>query len=161
MACCLFGAKPLSIAMLGYCQLNKLQWNFNQNTRLFVQENASENIICEMVAILSRGGGGGGGWVKPVSALSQHDPVTPHGHTHIPLVPRYPPFRQRAHRVADSSVVGSMSTAKPTLTYSKLHQNEYTYREISNTRRTKSQNLNYSRLVLQLAIFVQSIEAKC
>ena len=34
---------------------NKLQWHFNQNVKLFVHENASENIVCEMVAILSRG----------------------------------------------------------------------------------------------------------
>ena len=34
---------------------NKLQWNFNQNIKLFVHENASENIVCEMAAILSRG----------------------------------------------------------------------------------------------------------
>ena len=33
---------------------NKLQWNFNQNTKLFIPENASENIDCEMAAILSR-----------------------------------------------------------------------------------------------------------
>ena len=33
MACRLFGAKPLS----------KLQWNFNQNTKFFIDENASEN----------------------------------------------------------------------------------------------------------------------
>ena len=26
---------------------NKLQLNFNQNTKLFVHENASENVICE------------------------------------------------------------------------------------------------------------------
>ena len=32
---------------------NKLRWNFNQNTKLFIHENASENIVCEMVAILS------------------------------------------------------------------------------------------------------------
>ena len=31
---------------------NKLQWNFNQNTKFFIPENASENIVCEMVAIL-------------------------------------------------------------------------------------------------------------
>ena len=29
---------------------------FNQNTKLFLHENAYENIVCEMVAILSRGG---------------------------------------------------------------------------------------------------------
>ena len=34
---------------------NKLQQNFNQNTKLFILENASENIVCEMAAISSRG----------------------------------------------------------------------------------------------------------
>ena len=38
---------------------NKLQWNFNQNTRLFIHKNASENTVCEMTSILSRGR-----WVK-------------------------------------------------------------------------------------------------
>ena len=42
---------------------NKLQWNFHQNTKLFIHENASENIVCEMVAILSRGR-----WVKATFA---------------------------------------------------------------------------------------------
>ena len=28
--------------------------NFNQNTKLFIHENASEKIVCEMAAILSR-----------------------------------------------------------------------------------------------------------
>ena len=53
----LFGAKPLSKLMLCYCQLdlkNKLKWNFNQNTKIFIHENTSENIVCEMAAILSR-----------------------------------------------------------------------------------------------------------
>ena len=34
------------------------------------------------------------------------------------------------------------------------------YRQISNTSRTKSKNLNVSRLVLKVA-FAQSIEARC
>ena len=34
---------------------NKLQWNFNQNTKRFIHENASENIVCEMVAIFVLG----------------------------------------------------------------------------------------------------------
>ena len=33
---------------------NKLQWNVNQNTKLFIHENVSENVVCEMAAILSR-----------------------------------------------------------------------------------------------------------
>ena len=156
MACRLFGAKPLSIVMLGYYQLNKLQWNFTKNTTLFIHQNASIISSAKWWPFCP-----GRRWVKPVPALSQHDPVTPHGHTHIPSMPRYPLFRQRTHLVGDSSVVGAMSTAKPMLTYSKLHQNEHTYRKIFNTSRTKSPNWNDSRLVLQLAIVVQSIEARC
>ena len=33
---------------------NKLQWNFNRNTKLLVHKNAAENIVWEMGAILSR-----------------------------------------------------------------------------------------------------------
>ena len=33
---------------------NKFQWNFNQNTKLFIHENASQNIVCEIMAILPR-----------------------------------------------------------------------------------------------------------
>ena len=34
---------------------NKLQWNLNQNTKLVIHENAFENVVCEMAAILSWG----------------------------------------------------------------------------------------------------------
>ena len=64
VACRLFGAKPLSKPMLvivNWTLTNKLQWNFNQNTKLFIHENASQNIVCEMTANLSRGR-----WVKPL-----------------------------------------------------------------------------------------------
>ena len=30
------------------------QWNFVSNSEVFIQENALENVVCEMVAILSR-----------------------------------------------------------------------------------------------------------
>ena len=57
MACPLFGTKPLSKPMLffiiNWTLKNILQWNFNQN-KLFFHENASENIIYKMAAILSR-----------------------------------------------------------------------------------------------------------
>ena len=36
-----------------------LQRNLNQNTQFFIHEHASENIVCDMAAILSRGR-----WVK-------------------------------------------------------------------------------------------------
>ena len=66
MVCRLFGTKPLSGQKFCYSQelspgplvyRNKLQWNFNQNRKLFIHGNASEYIVCEMAAILSRGGG--------------------------------------------------------------------------------------------------------
>ena len=34
---------------------NKFQWNFNQNSYIFIEENAFENIVCKMAAILSLG----------------------------------------------------------------------------------------------------------
>ena len=47
MACRLFGARPLSKPMLfffvNWTPMNKLQWNFNQNTKLFIHENAFES----------------------------------------------------------------------------------------------------------------------
>ena len=33
---------------------NKLQWNLNLNSNIFIQENAFESNVCEMTAILSR-----------------------------------------------------------------------------------------------------------
>ena len=34
--------------------MNKFQWNFNQNSSILIQENALENVVCEMASILSR-----------------------------------------------------------------------------------------------------------
>ena len=31
---------------------NKLQWNFNRNLSIFIRENAIENFVCEMAAII-------------------------------------------------------------------------------------------------------------
>ena len=33
---------------------NIFQWKFNQNTTIFIEENACENVVCEMPSILSR-----------------------------------------------------------------------------------------------------------
>ena len=33
---------------------NKLQWNLNKNSNIFIQENAFESVVCETTAILSR-----------------------------------------------------------------------------------------------------------
>ena len=47
-----FGVKSLSKPVPGYCQLvNKLQWNLNRNTKLFIYENAFENVVYEMTTI--------------------------------------------------------------------------------------------------------------
>ena len=58
MACRLVSAKPLSKSMQEYfvnwTLRNKLQWNFNRNTYIFLHENALENVICETAFILSR-----------------------------------------------------------------------------------------------------------
>ena len=31
---------------------NKLQWNFNHKSNIFIKENASENVVCEMASTL-------------------------------------------------------------------------------------------------------------
>ena len=65
MVCRLIGTKPLSGQTFRYSQelspgplvyRTKHQWNFNQNRKRFIHGNASEYIVCEMTAILSRGG---------------------------------------------------------------------------------------------------------
>ena len=33
---------------------NKLQWNLNRNSHIFIQENAFESVVCETAAILSQ-----------------------------------------------------------------------------------------------------------
>ena len=56
MACLLFCAGLLSNPMLGYCQLDpheQTPLKFYQNRKLFIHENASENVVCEMAAVLS------------------------------------------------------------------------------------------------------------
>ena len=57
MACC-YSAPTISKPMLAYCHWiprNKLPWNFNQNTKLFIHEITSENIICKIATIMSMG----------------------------------------------------------------------------------------------------------
>ena len=58
MACHLFGAKPLSKPMLGYCQLDRQEQTsvkFKTEFYHFHYRNACENVICQKSAILSRG----------------------------------------------------------------------------------------------------------
>ena len=52
----LLGAKPLAEPMLTYCQLDPWeQISVNWKSNIFIHENAFENVVCEMAAILSRG----------------------------------------------------------------------------------------------------------
>ena len=53
MACRLEGAKPLSKPVLEYCEVNPWEQTFNQISKIFIQENAFENIVCKTAAILS------------------------------------------------------------------------------------------------------------
>ena len=57
MACRLLGVKPLSKPMLRYCQLDPqvlTSVKFESKYKIFIHENAFENIVSEMAAILSR-----------------------------------------------------------------------------------------------------------
>ena len=57
MACCLFGAKPLSDPMLPYCQLDpkeQISVEFYSKIKNFIQENTLENVTCKMAAITSQ-----------------------------------------------------------------------------------------------------------
>ena len=57
MACRLLGGKPLSEQIQAYCQLEPYEktWlKFDQNSYIFIHENAFANVVWEMAAILSR-----------------------------------------------------------------------------------------------------------
>ena len=56
--CCLVGAKPLfgtnAEIVVNWNLKNKLQWNFNRNSYIFIQENTFETVVCGIAAMLSR-----------------------------------------------------------------------------------------------------------
>ena len=57
MACRLFGAKPLLGPMLTYCELGHTEQSsliFQLNSDILIEENAFENVVCKMSAILFR-----------------------------------------------------------------------------------------------------------
>ena len=57
MAWRFLGAKPLSDPMLTYCELDPLEYisvKFNHNLNIFIQENAFENVVRKLAAILPR-----------------------------------------------------------------------------------------------------------
>ena len=100
---------------------NKLQWNFNQNTRLFIHENASENIICEMAAILSRGDElthrglnktAGSSW-KRISSKENGCPLIP---ISLKFVPMGPLIKSIGVQVMVRPQVGAKPFPKPLMT---------------------------------------------
>ena len=51
--------------IVNWAPRNEFQWNLNRNSIIFIQENASENVVvCQDVGHFVQGGGGGGGSVK-------------------------------------------------------------------------------------------------
>ena len=60
---------------------NNLQWNLNQNTKLSIHENAFENFICEMAAILSRKK-----LVNKIHTFNSWRPGDGYCHTRSPLI---------------------------------------------------------------------------
>ena len=57
MICCLFSAKPLSEPVLEYCLVDPWEQTsvkFYSKLKIFIQENAFENVVCEVAAILSQ-----------------------------------------------------------------------------------------------------------
>ena len=42
------------VAVGGISECRRSSWHLNQNTTIFIQENALENVVCKMSAILSR-----------------------------------------------------------------------------------------------------------
>ena len=58
MACRLFGAKPLSKPIPGYCQLDLYEQTsvkFYKNSKVSIHKNTFEYIVCKIAAILSQG----------------------------------------------------------------------------------------------------------
>ena len=55
--CRLLGAEPLSEQVLACCQLepkNNIQWTFNRKSNIFIRENAFQNNVTNLAAILPR-----------------------------------------------------------------------------------------------------------
>ena len=76
MVCRLFGAKPLSKPMLAYINWthkNKLPWILNRNTKLFIDENAFENVVCQIGGHCVQGG-----WVNSLRPRQHGCHFQPH-----------------------------------------------------------------------------------
>ena len=112
---------------------NKFQWNFSQKSNYFIQENAFENVICEMATILSRGK-----WVNTTMltfgnrfTIKNWKEIIPPGPSHDPVFSRchytghiwYTPTRATSSRCLHMSwrQIGTRSSAITTLTRFRLY----------------------------------------
>ena len=135
MACRLSGAKPSSYSqccyIVNWTLRNKLQLNINRDATVVIQENAFENVVCEMTAILFR------------SQCVKHA-----GHTRLYLYNTL-----QSYNMDDFTHVSQVHVIfNVTIINRRIASLHIKYRKVSNIRRTKCQNLNDSRLVLQLSV---------
>ena len=96
MACRLIGSEPLPEPMLTYCELDPWEGTsvkFEWNTKLFIEEDAFENAVCEMATILSRGDELIRPDVTDSIVMMLHDDIIKSKH-----FPRYWPFLRGIHR---------------------------------------------------------------
>ena len=109
MACRLFGTMPLSKPMLGYCQselYEETSVKFESKYNIFIHENACENVVCRLAAILSRRS-----WVMLVFASES---------SHSMWASIYRPVGRKCRIMAldGSSMTASMHSAVSVPTYS-------------------------------------------
>ena len=116
MACCLFGAKPLSKPMIGYCQLDRYeQTSFQSKSKTFLSRKCTWNIVCDMAAMLSRGR-----WVK--SMVWELEPLSKQRHPCM-LLSNNISIIHALHRVATKITI-KISLEAIQDTHTVLMQNE-------------------------------------
>ena len=112
---------------------NKLKLHFNQNTKPFLHENPSEDIVCEMAAVLSR--------ERYVNEWSAHRipslwGIIPIIEKSLDLIWHWLPIQQFTSGFWPN----------------ESHHVDGHYRQFFDIRRTTSQHLKYSRSVLRLSL---------
>ena len=142
------GAKPYlnqHWIIVNWTIRNKLQWNFNQSTKRFIHKNAFENTVCGMAAILS--------WGDELM-IGKFGENRAH---YIPLNHEFTlrllyclPRTEFPYRI--QYVISNMHIILLFNVLCGYDNSLWDYRKISNTRRTKSRNLNVSRLGLKLSL---------
>ena len=63
--------------------MNKLKWNLNTNSRIFIKENAFENVICQMDSMSSRPQGVHHFYLTIRGRLNKKDGLSGYGDSHV------------------------------------------------------------------------------